>query len=168
MKNKKNKFINIFIIEIIIPGLLLLISYFCFKSKLNGIIYNYVLPIESIIVPVILAWEKDKQLRIREEKVKNYNFFIDALTDKLSNYNKGTLTNEINENFCREANRLSLYASNEVIECVNKIGEGESISANELIQKIRKDIIDYDFNYTSNINLTFHIDSTIINSKTNK
>ena len=81
------KIIIMFILELLIPIIFLLISTVFFEGNFNEIVYQFVLPVVTAIFPIIFTWFCDKEIKIREEKVKNYNSFLDALTIKFSKMN---------------------------------------------------------------------------------
>jgi len=91
------------------------------------------------------ASKRDREAEIRKIKQENYNKLIEAMSSHLA-YQTGALTGEGIDNakteFCRETNRLPLYASQAVVEWVNSIAAGKQTNADfdEFYTLLRADL----------------------------
>lgn len=83
--------------------------------------------------------EQDRATESRKLKIDYYFRFLEALTRKMSH----PKDDDLNMTFCVEKNRLPLYASQEVIELVEKIAKGVQSNTptfTDLYAAIRNDL----------------------------
>ena len=129
------KIIFIIFLVSIGPIIMVILSYIFFDWKIN----EFVASLLSVIISLLFVYFQNKESELRKDKIGYYKNLIEVLTVKLS---KGELIDEeTNIEYCKEINKLSLYASKEVINYIRKINNGEENDAKELLSIIRKDII---------------------------
>lgn len=142
----------------VIPIVFLIISQLFWNGQYNEIIYQCLVPLEAIIVPLIVVYLQNKESELRKEKRAYYKNLIDIMTVKFSKFNE--LDETINIEFCKEINKLALYASKEIIDYIKKIQEKKNGDPKELLALIRKDLINTNLeNLDKDIMLDFQYSS---------
>ena len=102
---------------------------------------NAVLSIIGSIFVNKLTAKQQRDSEVRMIKQQWYNNFLEAFSKKISYANNGVeVPEEINAKFCEEFNRLPLYASEEVIECINLLNKNSDRPIFELYKVIRNDL----------------------------
>lgn len=87
--------------------------------------------------------EEQRVVANREMKQMYYNQFMEAYTNKMIADSSGTRNENIDVQFNLEVNRLPLYASQEMIEHVEKLKNpkpGDDISAKRFYEIMRRDL----------------------------
>ena len=115
--------------------------------------------IGSIVAVKVTSNSQIKEQKIaadREMKRKYYNAFIEAFTKKLFYINKPDCMEKIEAEmtFVLEANRLPLYASEEMIQFIEKIKNpqiAKETKMEELLVILRKDLCENSFDNFSDI-----------------
>ena len=115
--------------------------------------------IGSIVAVKVTSNSQIKEQKIaadREMKRKYYNAFIEAFTKKLFYINKPDCMEKIEAEmtFVLEANRLPLYASEEMIQFIERIKNPQSAKETkmeELLVILRKDLCENSFDNFSDI-----------------
>ena len=115
--------------------------------------------IGSIVAVKVTSNSQIKEQKIaadREMKRKYYNAFIEAFTKKLFYINKPDCMEKIEAEmtFVLEANRLPLYASEEMIQFIERIKNpqiAKETKMEELLVILRKDLCENSFDNFSDI-----------------
>lgn len=115
--------------------------------------------IGSIVAVKVTSNSQIKEQKIaadREMKRKYYNAFIEAFTKKLFYINKPDCMEKIEAEmtFVLEANRLPLYASEEMIQFIERIRNpqiAKETKMEELLVILRKDLCENSFDNFSDI-----------------
>ena len=115
--------------------------------------------IGSIVAVKVTSNSQKKEQKIaadREMKRKYYNAFIEAFTKKLFYINKPDCMEKIEAEmtFVLEANRLPLYASEEMIQFIERIKNpqiAKETKMEELLVILRKDLCENSFDNFSDI-----------------
>ena len=115
--------------------------------------------IGSIVAVKVTSSSQIKEQKIaadREMKRKYYNAFIEAFTKKLFYINKPDCMEKIEAEmtFVLEANRLPLYASEEMIQFIERIKNpqiAKETKMEELLVILRKDLCENSFDNFSDI-----------------
>ena len=115
--------------------------------------------IGSIVAVKVTSNSQIKEQKIaadREMKRKYYNAFIEAFTKKLFYINKPDCMEKIEAEmtFVLEANRLQLYASEEMIQFIERIKNpqiAKETKMEELLVILRKDLCENSFDNFSDI-----------------
>lgn len=126
--------------------------------------------IGSIYVNKLLSNENSKQqraLEIRKAKQEYYHEFTESFLLRIAYLpnQKSKEFKDADRKFCIEKNRLPLYASQEMIEYVEEVASGKSLTADfkTLFELIRKDLLNdelKEFQNLKNINVTLPSDET--------
>jgi len=126
--------------------------------------------IGSIYVNKMLSNENSKQSRaldIRKTKQEYYNKFTESFLLRITYLpnQKSKEFKEADKTFCIEKNRLPLYASQEIIEYVDEVASGKSLTADfkTLFEMIRTDLLNDDlkeFHELKSLNVTLPSEGT--------
>ena len=116
--------------------------------SLIGSLTAIITVIGSIYVNKLLSNENSKQqraLEIRKTKQAYYHEFTESFLLRMAYLpnQKSKEFKDADKTFCIEKNRLPLYASQELIEYVDEVASGKSLTADfkTLFELIRKDLL---------------------------
>lgn len=138
--------------------------------SLIGSLTAIITVIGSIYVNKLLSNENSKQqraLEIRKTKQEYYHEFTESFLLRMAYLpnQKSKEFKEADRKFCIEKNRLPLYASQTLIEYVDEVASGKSLTADfkTLFELIRKDLLNdelKEFENLKTLNVTLPSEET--------
>jgi predicted negative regulator of RcsB-dependent stress response len=163
--HKKLKHSLVFILISIFINIIIL-SFLLFEKSDLDVITKIVLPLDAIIIPLGFAYFNTMENNLRKEKALYYSKLIEAVTNKASCL---TITPDDEVNFCNEINKLSLYATKEVIAIFkNTIDNGKDLNTKKLLECIRNDLVNPQFEVIKNDDLFFRLADKKVFDEVNK